>query len=649
MATVVNPKTKQIYELEDDIDVKTGVNTAVESALKQGYQQVYKVANPKTGETFNVEDLKSALGQGYMVKEEYEGRQDAKKRYKDGATKVESSTRAWFDGGSQGLDDEIVAGVKAIGNKVYTGGASDFTKDYSTERDDLRENKKLLEEAHPITYTGTKLASGVIGGALAGAGVLKAVPGVATAMKVGSNALGSSLAATGVKLGAAGALQSGVTGFGEAEGDLASQLGQVEDAAAIGGVTGAALPLLGKGASLAASQVKRVIPGINNAFKSVNSAASGMASPGLGNKNNTTAYKKFLDNPESYEAARVAHSDLGENPQKYADVLNKLGGELEDVNRRSQDDFRRYAAQANMEDSNYTPAVAELEAVFAKEADIATKANTSNDYRKGIDEARRAFRGEDLESLRGTADELQEGKRLHIGRKLVDDKLAALENKTGSKSTTEYRNLLELRAKIDDAMKGTTSKLESGVFTEDADAAFQSYAGARDAIKGATQAPLGDVSNAKAYRFFKKSAGDEKTIQIDDVINKVGNFEEFLNISDRSVAPYLNELKKTLEGPQRAGELARLAAASGLTTGKSVLPAVIGGVGYAMGGFGAAPIAAASLPVTNPAMYLALINAYNRKEKAAVEMMNTPGVRERLNLVMQAFPRYFSQYNTEEK
>lgn len=304
MVWVLNPETNKKIEVEDEFDPKTSENLAIKKAVAKGYketEQQYRVVNPETKEVMLVDDLKKSQAKGYIEKGEWDGRNDAIDKYKKGITKTDSAALGWFDGASQGFGDEVVAGVKAAGNKIATLGKSDFTKDYRTERDDIRANNKMAEEVNPWSYGLSKFGGNVVSGAAAG-GAVKAIPAVANATAAGRAALGAGKIATGVELAAAGALQSGVSGFGEAEGDLTKQLSEAKDSAAIGAGLSLALPIARAGG-------KKVLEKTGG-DKLIEKAGQVLKSPWESIKKRIAGsgddVAEFLGKPQNVEAVRTA-------------------------------------------------------------------------------------------------------------------------------------------------------------------------------------------------------------------------------------------------------------------------------------------------------------------------------------------------------
>jgi len=223
------------------------------------------MANPKWDDTETIEDIPSFDDTEEIVQED------------DKPSMLESAGRGAVQGASLGWGEELASAVMAGPSMLYknvaenipgtpeftdarlreqgfTGdigrdqGSSDLLENYRSLRDTGAEANKAAKEENPIAY-----GTGEFAGAIA--------PTIA--MGGGNLAAGSGLKAAG-KVVAQGALEGGISGAGVSEADLTK--GEVEQfakdtgtGAAIGGVAGYALPIVGKGLAKTAKGTGKLI------------------------------------------------------------------------------------------------------------------------------------------------------------------------------------------------------------------------------------------------------------------------------------------------------------------------------------------------------------------------------------------------------
>lgn len=199
---------------------------------------------------------------------------------------LEAAATQSFEGLTSGNADEIAGGTLALAEKglSYVPGTSAYENKevdkaltemgfkipqeelldtYKKYKSAAEERRKKLEEEYPVTSV-----AGELGGAMA-QGVLAPVGKLASAAKAAYGARGSLAALAGLG-GASGAL----SGLGKSEADV---LGEGEYAKALddsftgmkmGAITGAGVPLIGKGLSALGSGAKNlayIVPGVEKA------------------------------------------------------------------------------------------------------------------------------------------------------------------------------------------------------------------------------------------------------------------------------------------------------------------------------------------------------------------------------------------------
>lgn len=145
--------------------------------------------------------------------------------------------RAGLQGATFGFGDELAAAAAAA-----TGGGGTFGQRYDQYVAREREDLERFREDQPVLAYGTEMA---------GAIPTAAVPLGAVGRAAQAGRLGTRMAASG----AVGAGQGGVYGFGAGEGDLGDRAAEAARGAALGGVVGAAAPVVAGGAQKVAQEI----------------------------------------------------------------------------------------------------------------------------------------------------------------------------------------------------------------------------------------------------------------------------------------------------------------------------------------------------------------------------------------------------------
>lgn len=242
---VQNPKTGDIYEIEEEWDEKSQTDTAREAALAKGYVPVIEVVNPKTGESYEIDDreFSEASKKGYVTKDVHEAREkmmhEAQTKDQD-VSQLEAAGLGAARWGSMEFADEAAAAVAAPMGALKQAGKTMFGIEPDADDTDVLRYQlaKAREEAaaeeawkkHPVSY-GVGAAAGV--GAHIG-GAIRATP------KLTQETI-KRAAAVGAVEGAAGA-----AGASEAEGPE-DFWKETAIGASLGGALGAAAPAIGRG------------------------------------------------------------------------------------------------------------------------------------------------------------------------------------------------------------------------------------------------------------------------------------------------------------------------------------------------------------------------------------------------------------------
>jgi hypothetical protein len=172
-------------------------------------------------------------------------------------SKTESFTRGAFDSASFGWLDELAGGLEALGSKVGVRGlggsfndirletdeedAQDWDAVYKEARDKRRTQSAGAMEANPLSYGAGEVVGGITSGVATG--------NVATgAGKMLGITAGKGLGAASIRAAGAGAVDGAVTGavYSQAE-DLSGIAKDAGRGAAISGVLGGVMPVVGKG------------------------------------------------------------------------------------------------------------------------------------------------------------------------------------------------------------------------------------------------------------------------------------------------------------------------------------------------------------------------------------------------------------------
>jgi len=217
-------------------------------------------------------------------------------------SQLEAAARGAAQGLTFDFGDEI-AGAAQAGVGALQGEEGSIKELYQKYRDDQRKQMEQAAEEHPVTYYGSDIAAGVLPALLTGGATAAASVGGSLAKGAGKGALKQAIgkaALTGATFGAAtgaGTSKSDVT-----EGDL-GQLGiDTLIGGVAGGITGAGMPILGKGASKIAGKSKDFVKGAVKAIP-------GTEAIGLGYK----AGKKGIG---------ISQEDIIEEGLKIANKLN---------------------------------------------------------------------------------------------------------------------------------------------------------------------------------------------------------------------------------------------------------------------------------------------------------------------------------------
>ena len=238
-----NPKTGEVYDVQEQYDEQSQTDIAREKAIAKGYIPVADVVNPKTGESFQIDDreLEKALAKGYQTKENAKVQsgvaQDQRKRQEDQMGTGMAMAKGFADTATYGFSDEIGGAWNAI-----TGQG-----DYRESRDYQRGLSDTAQDKNTGAYY-----SGMAGA------ILPTLAATATKAPTLANAV------------KAGAVEGATFGAGGSEAELLD--GDVKGLAkdvAIGASVGAAIPVAMKGAGKAVGKVSDVIGDTNiaKAFK----------------------------------------------------------------------------------------------------------------------------------------------------------------------------------------------------------------------------------------------------------------------------------------------------------------------------------------------------------------------------------------------
>lgn len=183
------------YEIEDSED-------SIKAAREKGYKPVFEVT--KDGKKVfqldadDQESIKAAFAKGYTGLDTYKMNQDLSSKIANEYTpapKWLSAMQGAASVGAWGADDEIVGFAKGVKGLLQ---GDDYLDNYRAGRDQIRAQKKQLEEDNPYSYIGGGLIGGAVGPSVLGA-----------AAKTVVGALG--------KGAAEGAIQGGVQSINDSE------------------------------------------------------------------------------------------------------------------------------------------------------------------------------------------------------------------------------------------------------------------------------------------------------------------------------------------------------------------------------------------------------------------------------------------------
>ncbi len=216
---LVSKNGTDFFEIKDD-------ENEMKIAESKGYKPYMEVT--KNGKDVfkieaNADEIKTALDKGYYEKSAFNRMQTARKSDMDKISPLKSAVQGAASSMSWGLDDEVIGAINTVYDDVKGAFTGEKGKSFEENRDEIRENKKRLQEANPLSYF-----TGSVGGGLA-------TPG-AFAGKAAT--LGGQI----VKGAASGAVGGGIQGFGDSTGENIEEIAKdTAKSAAIGGAFGGAL------------------------------------------------------------------------------------------------------------------------------------------------------------------------------------------------------------------------------------------------------------------------------------------------------------------------------------------------------------------------------------------------------------------------
>jgi len=230
---ILSKDGQEFFDVEDEYDVKTGQNIALNKAQAKGYKQFFDVTKNGTDTfTIDAQEFGKAQAKGYDTVDVFKA-----KNAQPEMTKGQSLRRGIAQGGTLGFADEITGAAQSLlGDKTY-----------DQARNESRDFDRAADAQNPMSYLGGNVAGGL-----------------ATAIIPGAQAIGSirKMGAIGAGFGAAGGL-----GSSESE-TIGGQALDTAQGAALGGVFGAAIP--------AGIQGIKAIPGIGGRAKqTIQTAMSG--------------------------------------------------------------------------------------------------------------------------------------------------------------------------------------------------------------------------------------------------------------------------------------------------------------------------------------------------------------------------------------
>lgn len=253
-----------------------------------------------------------------IEEEKPKGILDLAKQYaSSGAAKSEDLLKLFGKGASQGFSDELTG---AVGTALEQLPKSDVDKELESkgfkvqsvaDRESIGDTYSRLRDQERLAQKEAAQRQGALGTATEIAGNIAGGAGLGSAAGIGTNLGVKGIAGLGA---ATGALQS----VGESEAGTIGELAQdIVTGAAIGGVTGAALPALGKGlSSVANSEIT------SNIKNTVLSRLTGM---------DQDTIKNIVKNPGAVRNApelKDLISEVQKSTSKVYDNLNLMRGEL---------------------------------------------------------------------------------------------------------------------------------------------------------------------------------------------------------------------------------------------------------------------------------------------------------------------------------
>lgn len=234
MSIKVTKNGTDIFDIEDSED-------SLQAARAKGYKPLITVTKNGT-DTFDLdaddtESVRAAFDKGYMEMGAFQNKAAQPKREFNKAT---SALQGAAETASIGFDDEVGGAFTSVAKNLgaYAGLSEPTT--YEVERDKIRDSKKALQEANPMSYLGGSLVAGV---AIPAGGAAKAGGGLAARVASGATIGGS---------------QGAIQGYGNSDEDTLG--GQLQDTA-VGGGLGA---ILG-GAGGALTKSKAIKDGVADA------------------------------------------------------------------------------------------------------------------------------------------------------------------------------------------------------------------------------------------------------------------------------------------------------------------------------------------------------------------------------------------------
>jgi carbon monoxide dehydrogenase subunit G len=380
------------------------------------------------------------------------------------------------------------------------------------------------------------------------------------------------------------------------------------------GAVGAAFPVAFKGAKEIA---KAVVPGAKAG--AANTVVANLSRVTGVSKEQAKAYKEMLDNPDKYKQAIEAADSFVKNADEYLIKAGNLDKKVRDAVSSAYGNLEKQAVRFNIQPENaevFQKVSGEVTDGFnALLQQAADKDFYSSGTRNALKKASRIMVNDTPEAKKllesGTPAamiKLQEmsAKAALEARRTIDDVLyKGGEKGTKTLSASDEQILQEAR---DLAQKAVQTDLPGASSMKEADALFSAFKQKAESylkqFSGKDQKP--DINKLTG---FLKGAGGQNQQAVREIneqrfMNYIQENSSKLGLSKSTV----NELIEAAKPLRDAQDLARLGAQTGQSTGRSLMGiGLTGALGFVAGPVGAA-VGAASLPVTNPAAYLAAIN-----------------------------------------